>query len=349
MNSTASISKTRYPHLDLLRMIAIYLVILLHCMAPYCADARFYGTHSWWCFLILNGFCRASVPLFLMISGFLTLNGPPIISIREFYRKKIRRLLVPFLFWDVVYFFLACYNESVTPTVSVFLRELVNRGSEYHLWFVYELTALYLLAPFLKKLTEHCSDKELWGLLLLVLTPTAILPLINTIFSVYIAPLPVLFEGYVGYFLFGYLLQRTTLTRKQRCLVYLGALVGLLINIIGNNYFSSEEGVAFKFNSGYLLNRYLVAAGLFVLMRQLTTAPGAFLQKLCGLGRRLSKISYGIYLVHVMILELYTEHALPFSLAPAPELLLTAVIVATITTAVCILLSHIPVARRLVT
>lgn len=345
----AAVPKTRYPHLDVLRMFAMYLVILLYCLAPYIANTDYYGTRAWWCFQVFNGFSRTCVPLFLMISGFLALNGRPIESLGTYYRKKLLRLLVPFLFWDVVYFLVNCFTDAITPSFGLFLRELVNRGSKYHLWFVYELAAFYLLTPFLKKLVDHCSNRELWVLFLLMILPTAVFPLINTFFPVYIAPLPVLFDGYLGYYFFGYLLGRAELSRNQRCLVYLGALAGLCIIIFGNDHFSSAETINMPFNGGYLLNRYLTAGGLFVLAQQLMKNPGKIRQMLSRLGQRLNRFSYGVYLIHVLVLERCLDPVSQIEIGPVPQLLLATVLVSGITTGLCALMSRIPVVRRLVT
>lgn len=349
MTTTVPTVQTRQPYLDVLRTGAMYLVILLHCMTPYLSDGQYYGTRSWPVLLVLNSFVRTGVPLFFMISGYLALSAPAPESMGAYYRKRFQRLLPPFLFWDVVYFLLACHDSGQAPALGQFLQELVHEGSKFHLWFVYYILALYLLTPFLQKITSQCSRGQLWGLLILTLLPTTLLPAVNILLSVYIAPLPVLLNGYLGFYLLGYLLG--TLTPSRRILLAGGlcGMAGLLIGVYGNHFFSSPELIELRFNAGLQLNHFLLAGCLFLSVRCLP--PSLFQKGLFALCGTLSRISYGVYLVHALVLEqlVYGPGISALTMRPLIELLIHFCVVALVTTATCLLLSKIPLLRRLVT
>ena len=65
---------SRRGYLDVLRCLAIFLVIALHCTAGQIVRPELFGTRTWLACDIVNGFARMGVPLFFMISGFLLLS-----------------------------------------------------------------------------------------------------------------------------------------------------------------------------------------------------------------------------------------------------------------------------------
>ena len=311
----------RLLYLDLLRCMAACCVIALHCVSGYVQSPALYGTRTWWGCLAVNAAARAGVPLFFMLSGYLNLSGGRALDMGRFYRRRLKRVLVPFLFWDAVYFLLRCLGGE-EASLGTFFRELAVRGSEYHLWFVYELTAIYLLTPFLKRMADGLTAGQLWLLEGLILVPNTILPMVNTLLPVYIAPLPPLLEGYLGFYLLGYLLGRREPSAGEGRLACLLIPAGLALSIWGNARACSPEGIDLPMNLGYCLTHYLTAAGLFLLVRY-----GESRRPLGGRAARwvrgLSGASYGIYLSHVLVMSLAS--ALPgrmgWDLTPAGNVL----------------------------
>lgn len=66
----------RMAELDLLRCLAILMVVTLHAAAPLLSDPALMGTPAWYFCLLLDPFSRTGVPLFFMLSGFLLLRDP---------------------------------------------------------------------------------------------------------------------------------------------------------------------------------------------------------------------------------------------------------------------------------
>ncbi len=82
---------------DLLRVFACFFVVLAHACDPFVAgsdpDAFLAGA-------VYGTLCRVSVPLFMMISGVLLMPTP--MRLKEFYSRRLSRVLSPFIFWGVV-------------------------------------------------------------------------------------------------------------------------------------------------------------------------------------------------------------------------------------------------------
>lgn len=95
---------TARPHivwLDVLRLVAILMVIAIHCTDPFNAspESRANPEFNFWG-SVYGSMLRASVPLFVMMTWISFVAGRPGSS--TFYKKRIPRVLFPFLIWSVL-------------------------------------------------------------------------------------------------------------------------------------------------------------------------------------------------------------------------------------------------------
>jgi surface polysaccharide O-acyltransferase-like enzyme len=101
---SASLGHTRHRGFDLLRVIAIYMVMQIHTgefeyISP---TGTVLHTAGSWAVGWTNSLPRVCVPLFVMITGFFLF---PIEDERKFFRKRFTRVLIPFVIWCAVYAF----------------------------------------------------------------------------------------------------------------------------------------------------------------------------------------------------------------------------------------------------
>ena len=298
--------RKRLLYLDILRCFAIVLVIILHAMVPILGNQTFFQTRSWYFCIFQNSINRIGVPLFLMISGYLMLSNSSTESIWFFYKKNIQKLIIPLTAWNIIYYIADSYlkNEEMDP--FVFLQQFLNQGCSYHMWFIYTLIGIYLMCPFLYRIVVLCTSKELLILIIIVLFPTTIRPLINTIQPIYIYLFDPFLEGYLGYFLLGFWLGKSDLSKNSRILIYLLGIVGYIGGVVGNLVTSSKEAIPLPFNGGYSLNHYLTAAAIFVFVRAIFRQHGNS-GKLCSIFSNLSDLVFGVYWIHVLVLEAVTN------------------------------------------
>ena len=116
-------------------------------------------------------------------------------------------------------------------------------------------------------------------------------------------------EGYLGYFLLGYWLGGRKLTPKARRLLYILGAAAYLIAFLGNLRQASPQSIPLPFNGGYRLHHYFTAAAVFVLVRTFfenhAKVEAALSPPLAWLSNRV----FGIYWVHVLVLETVTRTA----------------------------------------
>lgn len=336
--------KKREYYLDLARCTAILLVIGLHVIAPHITTPAYYGTQMWLAWVVSNEAFRAGVPLFFMISGYLMLSAPAARTAFDFYKKRLPRLLLPLVCWNVVY---TCWNASLEgrpPALRELLDNLINNGSAYHMWFIYTLLGIYLLTPFLQRIVRGSSRGELLVLLAIVMFPGALRTIINTFLPVSVYLFEPLMEGYVGYFLLGYLLGTRQFSGRQRAVFYLLGVLGAAAAIGMNIRASSPEAINMPFNQGYALPHYLCAAAVFIACRQLC------LHLPQGIGKVLASASdlvFGVYWVHVLILEELSRWLDPFGLHMAVYMGLLVLLTAAASFAFSFAVSKVRPLRRL--
>ena len=143
--------------IDWMRVTACFFVMLTHCCEPFYlgGEGSLILTRSdaiW--VSVLNVLPRAAVALFIIASSYL--QFPLHYQTGEFFRRRAARVLVPFLFWTVVYALV--WGEPVQNFRDLLLNFNYAAG---HLWFVYMLVGIYLLMPLLSPWAEKVGRKEL--------------------------------------------------------------------------------------------------------------------------------------------------------------------------------------------
>ena len=304
--------KLRQTWIDNLRAVATISVIWLHTSLPlldkFDSTAKIY--RNWWIGNVFDSLVRFCVPVFLMLTGALLLGR--IEDLNVFLRKRLARIVIPFIFWNFVY--IAIYFEYKLPhTVGDILTFIYSQFFEnytYHLWFVYMLIGIYLFLPILSKWVKHSTEKEIsYFLVLWMLTLVLRLPKISAFnFRIDFS----YFSGYVGYVVLGYYLSVKEFRSRYIVLVsVLLFLAGVTTTMVGTYYYTSlSKAFSSIFFDYTTINVAISSAGLFLLFKNLgrqspQKGKASILSKLW---LTVSKYSYGVYLSHLIIV-LYLNKA----------------------------------------
>lgn len=91
--------RTYIPWIDVVRTMAILGVILCHVVDTVMTAPQAVGSEEYTLWTeVYKTLSRPSVSLFVLITGFLLL--PVRMDSVEFYKKRLTRILCPFLFWS---------------------------------------------------------------------------------------------------------------------------------------------------------------------------------------------------------------------------------------------------------
>ena len=288
-------SRARVGYVDYVRVFAMVMVILLHCICDYANMEKNFDRSLWWFTGLLNEITRTGVPLFFMISGFLLVDAVDVNNIGKFYKKRFAKILIPFFIYYVFYY---CYFQlkSGLPLFSMdFLKQFFANGSAYHLWFVYSLVFLYLFVPFIKMIAEKSTTKVLFGFFLLSIFHTTLKPFLNIIFdgSMYFYLAEDGMVGYIGYVILGYILGKNEI-KHDKWIIAAGLLVIPVFAYF--NFDMLRSGKSAVFSGGYTVNHYIEAAAVFLLFKRIGFKKSGFVSLA-------SKLSFRAYLIHVFVIE----------------------------------------------
>ena len=178
-----SITDNRMVWLDVIRCVAMLMVIGVHCIDPFYISPtmRVIPEYTHWA-AIYGSLLRPSVPLFVMMTGLLLLPVRQEQPLGTFYKNRIFRVLFPFLIWSVLYsmfpwftgllglpkeiigdFF--CYTQGhESQSLMDSLKDVAMipfnfSHKENHMWYIYLLIGLYLYMPFFSAWVERASNK----------------------------------------------------------------------------------------------------------------------------------------------------------------------------------------------
>lgn len=348
--------ENRVLYLDYLRIISIIAVVILHVAGQkwYSVD---FSSYQWQVFNVIDSAVRWSVPIFVMISGALFLDNSRKIDIKKLYSKNILRIVVATIFWSIVYTLVR--GVSKLTAVQIFGKII---EANFHMWYLYMIIGLYMAVPILRKITASKKITEYFLILGAIMTfiiprTTEFLKILNIpnvtviVKSVNAAISDMNFHitlGYAFYFVLGYYLATYDISATIRKIAYIYGPIAYVATVLLTNWHSNQlDKASSHFYSNMSINVMLMTVCVFIF--------GKYVLSKIKLGERtlkialhLSKCTFGIYLVHVLIMD-QLNLRLNFnalSYGPILSVILVSIVVFILAYAVSALLNKIPVIKK---
>ena len=268
---------------------------------------------AWWTGNIYDSCVRFCVPIFVMLTGALVL--PKEYKLAYFIKNKFTRILVPFLFWSIIYIISdiiighARGQQFTLFQIAKFSFTQLKDGASYHFWYIYMIIGLYLFIPIIGPWVRAASEKGILYFLtiwfIVILSQQSYLHSIkpNIDFTY--------FTGYLGYLVLGYYLGTKHFEHIKwvKIISLLLVLTGISMTAVGTYILSRYSGFFRQEFYDYLTpNVLIVAIGTFLFFKHVHITNYYAIQTRTFI----SKYSYGIYLVHVFVLTLLNITGLNF-------------------------------------
>lgn len=315
--------RERIVFIDYIRVIAPFMVMLVHAAENfYAADpsglagnVSMLATESnrFWVAFYDGAVSRTCVPLFMVVSAFLLVPLKPGVSMLQFYKRRFTRILPPMFTFMLLYTFLPLLWGGMTWEQSMADLKLLPfnfPSMAGHLWFMYPLISLYLIIPVVSPWLEKSSARD--ELVFIgIFAFTTLLPWIHR--YVYDEVWGECFwngfhafwycSGYLGYLVLAHYIHRhLNWSRSKRM------KVGTAAFIIG----AAFTGWSFWYRGipGEMIDTPMLEwAWEFCTPNVLLATFGAFLLFTCIEKKKapqiittISKLSFGIYLMHLFFL-----------------------------------------------
>ena len=318
--------------LDVARFLAMFFVVVSHAgdtfnqNAP-AGDASYALWGEVW-----GSAARFCVPVFAMMTGFLLL--PVQQSWGSFVRKRVTRVVLPFVFWSVLYcllpaFVALCGGNADTLHIFVpFAGDEIGWAAAWkaiklvpvnfcmlttHLWYVYMLIGLYLVLPIFSPWYEKSTNREkiaflaLWGVSLFLPYARVYLPSEGFVwgecnwnqFGLLYG-----FSGFLGYALLGSVLGRMRALSWTKTLLVAIPLftLGFVVTYCGyhhevvvtNNDYDHYPAQIELFWTFCSPQVVIMSASVFLLAKKITALPAVIERALADI----NTCGFGIYCAH---------------------------------------------------
>lgn len=303
--------ESRILYLDIHRTLAIFAVITLHICAQGFLTTPISQNSEWHILNFYESLTHWAVPLFVMVSGTIFLDPQKHIRPSKLYQKNILRIVVALLFWGILYNSIHIVNTSFAEGggADVFFIEIskqiihfIFRPAWYHLWFLYMIIGLYILVPLIRVFTKSAKKEHYHYLFLIYFFTGSLLPFAQNFLSLFNEKLKFYFEikevlGYTCFFILGYYLSKFELQQRTKKWIYILAGLSIILQILGTALISYKIGSTYKLlYKAYTPNIFIQSIAVYLFIKDF--AQRKFFNNHQKLILRLSKYSFGIYLVH---------------------------------------------------
>lgn len=352
------ISESRVVWLDLLKVLSAFMIVLIHASGNIYNNGAV-GKEAWFAALTLNVIPRFAVPCFFMISGVLLLGKR--IGNKDIFKYKLPRIVVSLVIWATIYVLLKIIFWGDESNILTSILQLPYVRPSGHLWYGFQLIWIYLSLPLMQTFYEKADDKIKTYFIVITLAIPGVLDFFGKLFSIQgEAFLPststVFYPAYLGLLVLGRFLWE----KMQNCskwkvfgLSIAGVSVGFAGTWISSYYVSVATGSpSHVFFTECQIPVVIYAAGVFLLFYSLRSRLQKLNGSICKGIIRLSNVSLGVYFSHCIFLWCMPKVQFGSFIISIDggfgQVIMISLIYYIITAVLCLLMSRLPVLRKLV-
>lgn len=301
-----SLDNGRKMHLELLRVLAVYLVILTHTgKRGYTLFTTLEPSFEYFLAMLVPIICNIAVPLFYMISG-ATLMGKDEIPEYVLKRRLPRYLWVLILASALMYVYYGIAHRGEL-SIRDFFQTIYSRNVIVPYWFLYSYIGFLLLLPFLRRLIRGLTDREWHYLLMLYVIFKGVVPILqywlfrgsltlNTSFNITMVTGDILIYPALGYYL-----EQRCMSVKKLGLLWLCAFAAVFVTAYMTHYKIVQTGQVDEGQVGTFYKSLCIfpAAAVFASAKKLARMPKWIEKIVFAMGG----CTFGVYLIEQILRE----------------------------------------------
>ncbi len=299
-------NKKNRAEIALMNVLFCLLVIFIHVSSNPITNG---DRKSWQYFFVFAPWKLAAfvVQGFIFLSGVkLFLNPKPHLNYKKFYLGRIKRVVLPYLLWVVIYYLYFCSRNYFPFSVSDLFGYILRGDLVSHFYFVIVIVQFYALMPFWRWLFSKTSPAVLLpaSLVLMLLFQKWLPQMLETLFLGVSFPYnDRLFTTYLFYWVAGcyvglYYEAFTTMLKERLGSISVIFGISLILNLLFS-YLSVRRAQPMPWLE-HLHVFYTISAILFVFALALKPAGKRIAN--IALVRGINRASYNIYLSHCLFI-----------------------------------------------
>ncbi|ABP61249.1 acyltransferase [Enterobacter sp. 638] len=299
INTVVGVKPCRNISIELLRILCCFLVVAIHVAPMHDAYLKldvssFEKMES----LLIQSVVRLGLPVFFIISGIFILNDNKKVGIAGFYRKRLVGLLIPFLVFSAIHYFIAGYGikeAEVPELLQGYLVGLLSKtGIAVHFWFVYVMLGIYLVSPAFSIMYSGISERGAVVIFIILIASKSYIVYFSWLIpGLEIPNIPT----WLTYFLLGGLIPRLPKVNSKWLLLAFVISFCLTCIMTYVQFSGLTKLYLAPFDSG--VNMLLMSTSCCMLFYSMSITVNEKLRKtVCFI----ASLSYGVYLIHFLIL-----------------------------------------------
>lgn len=347
---------SRNSNLDFMRICSILAVIAIHSICYIVVNSPI-GSKKWMLSNIIDSCMRWSVPVFVMLSGVLSIKDSAFLERKKFLKNKMTRIIIPIIAWPLIYAIWSYYMYRVIPNKDAIIGGYISGSpTPGHLYFLFLIAGVYLFAPIISLYAMSVSKRSFFITTMFVLCLTSAWYIIVYLFPEYSGGQQqnALTQGlpYIGYFMLGHALKDIKLKTKWGpfATFFLGGTVLSLITYYMSAKYGIDKGMVFW---NYTSLPIMIMAASAFLMINITHEKISSLfsnrinTKINKILMELSNATFGVYLIHIMFLS-FAINILKFNPISYKQMFYVFILTTIVSYTVSLILGRIPYVRALV-
>lgn len=303
----------RIEYYDILAILASIAVVSMHSNAFW----HYRDSPSWILNTGIEVTMRWAVPVFFMLTGAKLFNYRTHYTTRVYFVKRIRQVVIPFVVWSILGLLFAIHvsnsisrYESPIYYFDILINAKIPDVNVY--WFFIPLFTIYICIPVLSLIPQERRNRVYiflvgWTLIVNLLAKT--LPFVGIEFNTYwYNPLC---SGWLIYPLIGYLLSGNEVSTIFRYLSYVLALMSCVLSfyITLQKGFSTGRAINL-FPTGQELPYVFTSVAVFLFVKTFVCKHQFFFTKHSNAIKKLATASFGVYLIHMFLINLFVKYQL---------------------------------------
>ena len=311
-NNNISIKKNNIilDYIYLTKILAAFSVVLLHANTSFW-HFKYNEYKKYWesCNLMIGIFYFA-VPSFVLCIGATLLNFNKKYGIKEYYKKRIIKVVFPLLGWSVLLYFYRVYflkNMKKENINFVYLWNLYYMHKINHIFSsLHSFLIIYMIIP-LVAYVEKSEKMKIYSYCLItlfiiqMLIPYLIRLLQPSLFWFYNIKIELTI-----YIFAGYIIQNNKFSQKIRILIYLFGILGLFLIIYGTRILTLKYKRLILLHLGYLnVPCFLYSCSIFLFIKESSFLIFKKINKEFII--KLGQLTIGPFFLHYPIIDTYSK------------------------------------------
>ena len=310
--------------LDYLRAFAILAVISIHTTANFTRieNLNLLAITN----IIIDVFSHFAVPIFVIISGIaLSFNYYKNVNYKKFYLRRFKSIIPQYIIFSSIYLMFRIFVEHSKLSILFVIYSFFSGSAMYHLWFIIMILQFYLFYPLLIKIYEYFEKRNRINIIMfLSLAVQVVFNIIILVIEDYLGSSTIeiiigdiikrtIFISYIFYFTIGIIIGRNlSFYRKYLIniknktifsIIIISLLIISLFWIYGILIYGNFYSIANTFFTIPRAIEIFFYLSVFILLWKISTTTGALSNnRIRYLLKDYGKLSFGIYLIHVLIL-----------------------------------------------